>query len=564
MPDNSTGWSALVNAVESKNELAIHEAVKIIIADRAATEVDHIHDVSLNGILTGTSQGIQGESFLTTIVEGLSSALPKAIGEWWKKYTEDSEREYQTKLDPIYLDMKQKGIITQDMQDTITAAAKDKPIWGGIMRWLSIFAIYISYFQHKMAAITSEANQMVNKQYRPNLPGPGDIIRAAFIAPEKTGYVRERLERIGYKDEDIDLMFISQYGTYTVDEAFRLWLRGVLTDQDLVKRLREHGLTDVKINELKQLYAVIPPLGDIFTMLAKEAFEPDQIAKFGLADEYPSHMEVYAKAHGLSSDWSKRFWYAHWNHASPGQVLEMLHRGLIDEADVYQYYRVIEIPPYWRNLLTQISYTPYARVDTRRMYSLGVLDQEAVYKTYRDEGYDHDHATKLTQFTVAVKVEAQKDLTKAQMLDAFKIGLVTKESCIAFLKDLGYDDAESLFQVEYVQYKEDLKDLDEVIKMIGERYKNGMIDQGQATELLTNMQLSAQQIDRYINIWDSARFKGRRRLTKNELGEMVLNEIITPTEYVYEMTELGYDERHITWALQLLFKPYGGVAIADV
>jgi hypothetical protein len=555
----SDNFTLLGGAIAARDSAAAKAAIEKITTEEIRRQNENLIIPTLDEVLGRAQTGIQGLNLVTNVTEGLTKGLPDALKKWWKDWITESETEYQAKLDPIFTDMKNKGIITQDIVDEITSLAKDKPFWGSIMRWLSIFVIYISYFRHKMEAITSEANQQVNKQYRPNLPGPGEMLRAAFIAPEKTGYIRERLSRLGYKETDIDLMFIAQYGTYTVDEAFRLWLRGKLSDSDLIKRLREHGLTDVKINELKELYNVIPPIGDIFTLLAKEAFEPDQIAKFRLADEYPQQMEPYAAAHGLSPEWSKRFWYAHWVHPSPGQILEMLHRGLLSEEDVYQYYRVVEIPPYWRDMLMKISYTPYARVDTRRMYNLGVLNQQEVYNTYRDEGYDHDHATKLTQFSIQTKVEAQKDLTKAQMLDAFKIGLISKESVLAYLIDSGYDEAESTFLVEYTLYKEDLKDIDDAIKMIGERYKNGMIDEAQAVSLLTQLQLDSAVINKNINLWDAARFKGRRRLTKTELGDFLLGEIITPEEYVYEMTELGYQENHITWALRLLLKSFGGV-----
>ena len=545
--------------ISTQNTPGIKAGIAKIVAVEIAKQNEGKIFPTMEEVLNNTRTGFTALQNINTISEGMSNALPNVFEKLWMKMVADGEAKSKEMFDPVFQDMKAKGIITQDMVDEIKSLAKDKPLWGGIMRLLSIVVIYISYFRHKMEAITSEANQQVNKQYRPNLPGPNEMLRAAFIAPEKTGYVRERLARLGYKEEDINLMFIAQYGTYTVDEAFRLWLRGKLSDSDLVKRLREHGLTDTKINELKELYNVIPPIGDIYTLLAKEAFEPDQIAKFGLDAEYPSQMEPYAAAHGLSPEWSKRFWYAHWVHPSPGQILEMLHRGLLTEEDVYQYYRVVEIPPYWRDMLMKISYTPYARVDTRRMYNLGVLNQQQVYNTYRDEGYDHDHATKLTQFSIQTKIEAQKDLTKAQMLDAFKIGLITKESVMAYLVDSGYDQSEATFLVEYTLYKEDLKDIDDAIKMIGERYKNGMIDEAQAVSLLNQLQLDSAIINKNINLWDAARFKGRRRLTKTELGDFLLGQIITPEEYVYEMSELGYEEKHITWALRLLLKGFGGV-----
>jgi hypothetical protein len=200
----------------------------------------------------------------------------------------------------------------------------------------------------------------------------------------------------------------------------------------------------------------------------------------------------------------------------------------------------------------KISYTPYSRVDVRRMHRTGILSEEDVYLSYRHGGYDHEHAVNLTKFSLQEKIDQDKELTRAQMTDAYRLGIIARDKFIEYLKATGYDQAESVFIADYTDYKEELKIAEETIKMVGDRYKAGMIDEAQATSLLNSLDLPSKKVDYYINLWDTARFKGRRRPTKTELGELFSEAIIDTDSYVYEMSELGYDERHIMMFLEQL------------
>lgn len=551
-------WQKIVDAFGSGSTDQIKQSIKDLNAGMLAVEMDGVHLPSAEEILQNNSQALERKSLIEIIRDGLKDIA--RIGIWGSLFDappQDTD-ESDTFQEKVFDDLVARGMITREMVDTLKGSIITQGIIGKLILWFAIISILMGSFKHSMDAVQSESNQRINERFRPNLPSLGDIMRAGFIDPTKVGKIREVLVREGYKEEHIDLMFIAQYAAYTPDQAFRLWLRGKLSDEQLLHRMRENGFTDARTNELKELYVGIPPLSDILMMLAKEAFEPDQIAKFGLGSEFPVAVVEWAKKQGLSQFWAEKYWFAHWNHAAPGQVLEMLHRRLITEADVFEYYRVVEIPPYWRNLLMKISYTPFGRVDVRRMRRANVIGVQEVYESYRDQGYDHEHAVKLTTFAEQEKIESQKDLTRAQIVDAYKLGLISRANVQKFLTDSGYDIAEAEFIIETTDYKENLKQSEETIKMVGDRYKAGMIDEQQARELLNGLNLPSSKLDYYINLWDTARFKGRRRPTKTELGELFVQQVIDATTYVAEMAELGYDERHITWFLQQLTNSLGG------
>lgn len=443
------------------------------------------------------------------------------------------------------------GVLSEDAKATMLALVKRKPILGTVAVAFMGVTNYLTQVKQMFEASHSESFQRVNAAFHPNLFGPGDIIRACFTSPGDTPTVRALLERLGYKPEHIDLYLKAHYATYTIDEAFRLYLRGKLTDSELVERCRENGFTDDRIKELRELYNVVPPISDILMLLGKEAFEEDQVRKFGLDDEYPGVADEYGAMHGLSRDWVKRYWRAHWNPPSPGQVLEMLHRQLITEADVYEYYRVVEMPPYWREKLMKISYSPYARVDTRRMYQLGILDQAAVYKAYRDEGYDHEHAVNLTRFTVAYSEAAEKDLTVSEVMSAYKIGVISPSSCRDWLLAAGFSEAEADFKIGYVDYAKDVKERDEAVGIVGEQFKAGLIEEDAAREALRKILFDESEVDRYIAKWSVSYAKTRRHPTKSELDKFLYYGIISAEQYVYELGKLGYSDKHIGWFLDL-------------
>jgi hypothetical protein len=158
----------------------------------------------------------------------------------------------------------------------------------------------------------------------------------------------------------------------------------------------------------------------------------------------------------MSADWAKRYWRAHWNLPSPMQGYEMLHRLRPNRSDVPftdkdldTLLRISDYPKFFRERLKAISYQPYTRVDVRRMYQAGVLNEQDVYEAYLDLGYDEEHARNLTQFTIRqetgdadTKSERYKELTVSQIKQGYVKGVVSKDEAIERLKALRYQDDE--------------------------------------------------------------------------------------------------------------------------
>jgi hypothetical protein len=256
----------------------------------------------------------------------------------------------------------------------------------------------------------------------------------------------------------------------------------------------------------------------------------------------------------LSREWSEAFWAAHWELPSLELGFEMLHRGEITEDEMKLLIRTHDVSPFWRDRLMNVSYTPYTRVDVRRMYDSGVLTTDDVKRSYMDIGYNDERATKMTEFTVALSNAAERDLTKAEVLNGFKIGYFSREETRTHLLNLGYDENEAEYYISKILYDLWQTEIKEQVKFLGQQYVRALISENDVYQALGRLNLPAEQINRYLRTWDIEREAKTRLLTSTKLDALRKAEIISDSEYRDEMSGLGYRAQYIEWLLELVKK----------
>lgn len=393
--------------------------------------------------------------------------------------------------------------------------------------------------------------QGLNKEYRSNLPELRECMAAAFIAPEKTGEVREIGKRLGYRDEDIDLLFLALYKVYDENMVRDLFLRGALNEDEMFMRMRELGYTDTRTKEIMQSWSVIPGPSDLFHLVAKEAFEPDSIKEMGLGAEFPVEQVEWLRKQGVSEEWALKYWYAHWEMPSLQMGFQMLHRGVINQDQLNTLFKTVEIPPYWRDKLTAIAYQPYTRVDVRRMHDMGVLNDAELIKSYMDLGYDKEHALKMAQFTVAYNQQGDKELTRSQIMTGFKEKILSRADTIELLVDLEYSEAQAEYLILLEEYKETKELQDDMLDNIKLRYQNNFADEFETRSRLGSINLPAAQISVLMDRWKIKKMIDVKLPSKTDLDKFLVNKIIDVDIYRQEMTRLGYNPKYTDWYEQL-------------
>ena len=373
------------------------------------------------------------------------------------------------------------------------------------------------------------------------------VVPAHLLQPDQEAAIRKILADTGYPDEQIDLLFLAVKRSYDEGSVRDLYLRGVLTKSQMFERMRNLGYDDKRIEEVIQSWTIIPGPGDLFHLVAKEAFEPDIIKHYGYDEEFPVDQIKWLKMQGISEDWARKYWYAHWETPSIQAGYEMLHRNVIDYKELNDLFRTIEIPPFWRDKLTKIAFMPYTRVDTRRMHKAGVLSTEELINAYMDVGYDLEHATKMTEFTITYNADSGKKLTKAQVINGFDEYLLTYDEAKTMLIAIKYTEDQADFMLTVTDYERTKKYNATVEKTIKKRFLLSLITDAQTRDKLNELNLPGEKVTILLNQWTLDKYDNLKIPSKGDLNTFLDNKIIDDVTYREEMFRLGYSHKHIDW-----------------
>jgi len=400
-----------------------------------------------------------------------------------------------------------------------------------------------------LGAVLALPTYAVNRQFEPARPSPVEALAMDWRMPGYDELVLGWLKDTGWSEE--------------LQEGFREIVRPRPSISDLIswawrehqdpevirEELEKRGYQTDDIDKFMELSRVLPGVGDLIRMAVREAFSPEAIARYGLGDRFPDELVKWAEKQGLSEEWARRYWYAHWVLPSPTAGFEMLHRGIIDREELRDLLIYADYVPWWVEKLIEISYTPYTRVDARRMHKLGVLSDDELVGVYKDIGYDDEHAKNMARFTILYNMEAELEYTKSEVLKGYRLGMMSRAEANELLIGLGNSP-------QYADYLLDLEDYKRINSEIGERLKHiktlyiaGEIDRTEATSRLGRLDLEADRIARYLDMWTIAREAKTARPTRAMIEEYYKDGIIDEATVRIELAKRHYQEYVIDWMI---------------
>ena len=310
--------------------------------------------------------------------------------------------------------------------------------------------------------------------------------------------------------------------------------------------LQKIGIHPDFIDVYQTLAYPIPPVADIITMAVREAFSPDIAERFGQYQDYPPEFEDWALKKGLSTEWSKRYWAAHWSLPSAQQGFEMLHRGVIEQGELNMLLRALDIMPFWREKLTGIAFRRLSRVDIRRMYRVGVMTETEVYDAYLELGYNERDAKRMSEFTVKQTLATQSKFTERDIIAAYTKYMITRSETSSLLRVVGVRDENIEFILSSAEYKRSWEVTESKITAIRNLYKKKVYDENKAIAELLRLDLPASRVDVLMEQWyiDEKDVPVRNWTTAQTLGFIEAG-FITKERGIRELRTIGYDTEHI-------------------
>ena len=280
-------------------------------------------------------------------------------------------------------------------------------------------------------------------------------------------------------------------------------------------------------------------------MAVREAFTPEIAETFGQYEQFPPAFAEWALKLGISDDWAKAYWAAHWELPSLQMGFEMLHRRIIDDSMLDMLMRAQDVMPFWREKLKLISYNPYTRVDVRRMYNVDVLSEEDVYNTYRDLGYDHEHALRLQEFTIKNRRQESKDISKSEILKGYNNKIFTYNETAYMLVALGYsqDETEYLLALEDAKFAEEEEKI--AIELLQTKHKAGQISLADFRIGLGKLNLPANRIDLLVAKQELVGTIKATLPTKEDIIRWYNLGKIDSSEAATFLDTMGYDQKYV-------------------
>ena len=346
---------------------------------------------------------------------------------------------------------------------------------------------------------------------------------------------------------------VNAYRRYpSAGDMFYLVRLGVLDYGTAADRLHKQGYRDEDIAIMYEATQYIPPVQDLIRMAVREVFTPEIAEKYGLFEDFPEDFKRQAARLGMSEEWARNYWAAHWELPSVTEGFEMLHRGIITYEELETLLRSLDYMPFWRDKLIKMSYEPYTRVDVRRMYEMGVLTRDEVKRAYLDLGYDDEKAEKLTVWTekeysqaAKYKTQTTRDLSQATLLSAYSKGILSRDDTIKYLVGLGYDTSEANLLVDMKDLDVYTKERDALIERLTKQYQAGAIDRLGIRDALAKFGMNSPSIEAYEDKIVSDTIVGTRIPSVSDLQKMLKKKLIALDEFIDAVMKNGYSRQ---WA----------------
>lgn len=411
-------------------------------------------------------------------------------------------------------------------------------ITGGVQASAGIMSLLLGIYPPLLEAYQQFANNLTPNR----LPDLGSAVAMKFREEISESEMTDIFKKTGIKPGYAESILRMSEQMLTIREYITLWRRGELTEDGLDIKLKRLRLSDADISSVKKVSEFFPAPADLITFAVREVYTPETVSKFGQMEDIPKKfLEEAAKA-GVSKEQAENYWASHWNLPSPRQGFEMRHRGAIKEEDLDLLLKSLDVMPFWREGLKAISYNLVTRVDARRMYRVGTWDAEQVEAHFKRLGYTEQDAKDLTDFTIKYESNETSGLSRANIVTAFKKGIIDRPDLQELLKTFGYSQVVYDFWLDMADYEKAYEEIQSDISELVNQYMKGMKTIGQVRDELNQKDLPATFVDKVVD--DTAALKSQKvkMPTKSDLENWLLLAVIEEQEYSQMMINLGYQD----------------------
>lgn len=286
--------------------------------------------------------------------------------------------------------------------------------------------------------------------------------------------------------------------------------------------------------------------------------------------------QAIAYVNGLSAENFTVLYNTRGNPPSPGQLAEMVHRGVIPlrgkgpgvlsfEQGISEGATKDKWIPALEGLMDQL---PPARTVTA-LQRAGIITSDQALEWYRKLGLPQDVAAAYVKDASHGKTAAARHLARGDILTLYTDRLFTKEQALSALGDLGYEAHEAQLEIELADFRVATAHLNQAVTRVRSQFIARHISRETAVGALNSLGVPAEQRDQLLSTWTLERGASLRILTEAQIVDALSLGVLTEQEAEAGLIALGYSPFD-AWVLlsiknkaPLPGRPAGGPSPAD-
>jgi len=340
-------------------------------------------------------------------------------------------------------------------------------------------------------------------------------------------------------------------------DATILWRRKFIDEATLHNHYRQLGyLYPIEWAGMQKLSEQVPVVSDLTTMMLRDVeddinidwSESDAIFK----DKWKGQLKEWGDMQGLPELMMKYIWRAHWHIPSPTQLFEFWHRlrysGKFGTKD--QFYTKIknaliqqDILPQWIDAYLEVSFKPLGRIDARRAFEVGTLNEIQLKDAFISQGYSDENSATMTEYTVRQTIEK---FGRGPLVNRYVTGEVTAIELDQELREKGLSSeiVSAIFKTANRRLKQKKRAV--CVKAIHKRYLLGEYDLDGVIGELQQQDLQAPQIDDMISSWNCELSAKGKNLPATTLCQWYELGILDNVEFWDRLRKIGYSDDQAT------------------
>jgi hypothetical protein len=359
-------------------------------------------------------------STATSLVNQINLSFNLAETEqFWRTFSDGLQGQYSgiPIIGPIL------GALKADSEGPLAAAQHLFPVVQGMLGCdtqtfqqclygMTALGLYSQWTGTNLTQFADTLTYIANASCRRKHLSPGDAI-GGYLSNALTAQELDAHWAIaGFCPQSVQVATHSSKAKPVPAQLASMLFRELIDKTDYNAGMRQLGYLDKSVaNDLLELNKPLPGLSDIVSFMVRDAGDDGPggvVERFGLDSafdvKYSEQLKKWSDHQGIDQKIAQYAWRSHWTIPAPQQLFEFYHRlrknpkfgdvlGDIKAALLQQ-----DILPYWQDHFLAVSFRPIGRVDIRRAYNIGAMNDDDVLYGMQQIGYSDENAAIMLRF----------------------------------------------------------------------------------------------------------------------------------------------------------------------